>query len=416
VHGRRCGGRDAAIVIPLLEDDAKAWLRDAGFTVPAGATASTAADAARITEALGGDVVVKALVPMGRRGKAGAVVRAASATDAAHAASRMLGMSVGGLEVREVYVEAAVAIARELYAALLFDDDGPRVVVCAEGGVDIEVTARTTPTSVVGAPIDPLRGLAAWQAIDLWRRAGIHGPIARNLGDLTARLYQCFADGDAELLEINPLAVDAEGNVVIVGAMTGIDPAALGRQLRWRDAAARARRLQRLSPRERRVADVDAEVPGPEARYIELDGDIGLLVGGGGAGLYQQDRLRAWGGRPANHSVTPPTGSDRRKLRAVIEAILEHPGVLGLLVGFNYAQMARADVRVTTLMDVVEAKGIDTRRFPIVIRMLGAGEADARARVAGIAGIHYLPRDASLEDAVRLVVELVARARESRGA
>jgi succinyl-CoA synthetase beta subunit len=162
------------------------------------------------------------------------------------------------------------------------------------------------------------------------------------------------------------------------------------------------------SPRERKVAAVDAAVPGPEARYVELEGNIGLLVGGGGAGLYQQDRIRAWGGRAANHSVTPPTGSDDRKLRATIEAILEHPNIRALLVGFNYAQMARADIRVNTLVDVIYAKGIDTSRLPIVISHFGAGEAQARARVAGRAGIHYLPRDASLDDAVRLVVELAA--------
>jgi succinyl-CoA synthetase beta subunit len=118
--------------------------------------------------------------------------------------------------------------------------------------------------------------------------------------------------------------------------------------------------------------------------------------------------MRAHGGRPANHSVTPPTGSDNRKLRATIEAILEHPRIRALLVGFNYAQMARADIRVNTLADVLDDKGVDTSRFPIVIRMLGAGEEEARARVAGRAGVHYLPREASLDDAVRLVVQLAA--------
>jgi succinyl-CoA synthetase beta subunit/citryl-CoA synthetase large subunit len=402
-------------VIPVLEDDAKAWLRARGFDVPPGRRASTGKEAGRIASDLGGNVVVKALIPIGRRGKAGAVIRATSIGEAADAASRMLGMAVGGYEVREVHVEAAVPIARELYLAFMFDDDGARVVVSMEGGVDIETTARAEPARLVSVPIDPLRGLAAWQAIDLWRRAGLQGPVVRALGETTARLHRAFVDGDVELLEINPLAIDTSSQLVIVGTMVGVDGSALGRQPRWREAVERSRRLQPLSPRERNVATVDVEVPGPEARYIELDGDIGLLVGGGGAGLYQQDRLRAWGGRPANHSVTPPTGSDHRKLRTVIESILEHPGVLGLLVGFNYAQMARADVRVTTLMDAIEAKGIDTARFPIVIRMLGAGEDEARARVAGKPGIHYLPRGASLEDAVRLVVDLVARVREGRG-
>jgi succinyl-CoA synthetase beta subunit len=390
----------------LLEDDAKAWLRGEGFNVPTGDTAATADDAARIAADLGQPAVVKALVPAGRRGKAGGVLQAPTPAMAGEIAKRLLGSAVAGHLVREVYVEKSVAIARELYLAFLFDDDGPRVILSARGGVDIEATAREASGSMVSAPLDPLSGIPAWRAVDLWRQAGVRGQVLRNLGALTARLYGLFVGGDAHVLEINPLAVDERGDLVIVGAMAGIDADALPRHARWREVERRSEPVNTRTAREAKVAAVDVAVPGPEARYVELEGDIGLLVGGGGAGLYQQDRMRAYGGRPANHSVTPPTGSDNRKLRAVIEAILEHPNIRALLVGFNFAQMARADIRVATLMDVVDAKGIDTERFPIVIRLFGAGEAEARARVAGRRGIHYLPREATLDDAVRLVVEL----------
>jgi succinyl-CoA synthetase beta subunit/citryl-CoA synthetase large subunit len=403
-------------MIRLLEDDAKAWLRDAGLPIPDGVTAWSPEDAARTAAQFGGSVAVKALVPAGRRGKAGAIELVGSATAAAAAAARMLGHTLADHTVREVYVERAVAIARELYCAFIFDDDGQRIVLSAEGGVDIESTIARSQTALVSAAIDPLRGVPVWRAIDLWRKAGLSGPILRALGDVTAQLHRCFVTGDAEFLEVNPLAVDADERVVVVGAMAGIDPAALTRQPQWRHAEARARPVVTATPREARVRAIDAEVPGPEARYVELDGDIGLLVGGGGAGLYQHDRMLAWHGRPANHSVTPPTGSDNRKLRAVIEAIFEHPNVRGLLVGFNYAQMARADIRIDTLVQVLDAKGIDTRRFPIVIRLFGAGEVDARARVADREGIHYLSREASLEDAVRLIVELTARSRAKTAA
>ena len=349
--------------------------------------------------------MIKALVPTGRRGKAGAVQRAESPDQAAAVAGELLGKTVDDHVTREVYVEQVVDIARELYCAFLFDDDGPRILVSADGGVDIEVAAREGG-ALISRPIDPLRGITPWLAIDLWRQAGLRGRPLRALGEVTARLYAGFVAADAELLEINPLAIDAAGNLVLVGAIMAIDAAALTRQGQWRNKEARLHPVVAPSPRETRVARIDADVPGPEARYVELDGTIGLLVGGGGAGLYQQDRLRAWGGTAANHSVTPPTGSDTRKLRAVIEAILDHPHVRGLLVGFNFAQMARADVRVSTLLDVLDSRGLDTGRFPIVIRMFGAGEAEARGRAAGRPGIHYLPRDASLEDAVRLIVAL----------
>lgn len=393
-------------MIRLLEDDAKRWLRDTGLGVPAGATASTPDDAARMAASLGGDVMVKALVPSGRRGNAGGVERASSPGAAAAIARRLVGQPFGDHVVREIYIEQAVQIARELYLAFLFDDEGPRVVVSAQGGVDIEATSRQTSATLVSVALDPLRGLTPWRSVDLWRQAGVRGRVLRSLADVTVQLYRLFVSGDAELLEINPLALDARGQLVLVGAMVGIDPAALPRQPQWRDADKGIHPLRTPTPREEHVAALDAAIPGPEARYVELEGDIGLLVGGGGAGLYQQDRMRAWGGRPANHSVTPPTGSDNRKLRAVIEAILEHPNVRALLVGFNFAQMARADIRVATLVDVLEAKGIDPVCCPIVIRLFGAGEAEARARVAGRPGIHYLARQATLDDAVRLVVEL----------
>ncbi|MPZ44321.1 MAG: hypothetical protein GEV05_13120 [Betaproteobacteria bacterium] len=151
------------------------------------------------------------------------------------------------------------------------------------------------------------------------------------------------------------------------------------------------------------------EYPGGECQYVELEGDIGLLVGGGGAGLYQHDLMLEAGGRPANHCVTPPTGSDNRKLKAVLSAILDNPKLRGLLVGFNFAQMARTDIRVRTLIELLDEKKIDTARLPIVIRLFGAGEPESRAMVAGRKNIHYVARGTTLKEAVRLIVQLTAK-------
>lgn len=395
-------------MIRQLEDRTKAWLRVAGLPVPDGESADTAIAAAAVATRMGGDVILKALIPAGRRGKSGGVIRAATADEAGVVAEGLLGRALGTYQVDRVYVEQAVKIQTELYLAFLFDHNGPKVIVSRNGGVDIEAIAAADAGSLVAHPINPINGLPPWQALDLWYRTGIRGPLLRELGALTAELYSRFTDRDAELLEINPLAVDGNGHLVLVGTMLALDPNAKARHPKWAADYAEHTVSVSQNPRESRVAAMDADIPGGECRYIELDGDIGLLVGGGGAGLYQHDRLLAAGGRPANHSVTPPVGTDNRKLKSVIEAILDNPRTKALLVGFNFAQMARADIRVRTVLEVIDEKGIDTAKFPIVIRLFGAGEDEARTRVAGRPGIHYLPRETSLDDAIRLVVTLAA--------
>jgi len=395
-------------VIRQLEDRTKAWLRMAGLPVPDGESVDTAIGAAAAAARMGGDVILKALVPAGRRGKGGGVIRAATPDEAGAVAEGLLGRVLGSYQVNRVYVERAVKIRTELYLAFLFDHNGAKVIVSRNGGVDIEAIAAADEQSLVTHSIDPIKGLPSWQALDLWRRTGIRGLLLRDLGALTSELYSRFTDRDAELLEINPLAVDGNGHLVLVGTMLALDANAKGRHPEWAADYAETAISASQNPRESKVAAIDASIPGGECRYVELDGDIGLLVGGGGAGLYQHDRLLAAGGRPANHSVTPPVGADNRKLKSVIEAIFDNPRTKALLVGFNFAQMARADIRVRTLLEVIDEMGIDTSKFPIVIRLFGAGEDEARASVAGRAGIHYLPRVASLDDAIRLVVALVA--------
>lgn len=348
---------------------------------------------------------MKALVPTGRRGKAGAVVRAQDADACADAARSLLGKEVNGFAVRRVYVEAQVAIAHEHYLSFMLRGERPEVLITQQGGVDIEDMMRSDALRLVRREVAVLRGLTVWDATAMWLEAGLTGPALPRVAAATAQLYDAFREADALLLEVNPLAIDDQGRVQAVGAMMGIDPNALFRHPAWR---ADAEPLPQ-NPRERAVAAANRDLPGGECQYVELAGDIGLVVGGGGAGLYQHDLVLEAGGRPANHCVTPPTGSDNRKLKAVMAAILENPKLRGLLVGFNFAQMARADIRVKTLVELLDEKKIDTSKLPIVIRLFGAGEDDARAMVAGRRNVHYVPRGTTLKDAVNLVVELTAQ-------
>jgi succinyl-CoA synthetase beta subunit len=400
-------------MLALTEERAKAWLGARGLHVPRGLVADDAQGVAHAVQVLGGSAVVKALVPAGRRGLAGAVRLVGNAAEGQACAQALLGTVIGGHHVRRFYVEERIDIAQELYLAFSLTGARVQCLVSLGGGVDIEEVMRTSPERILRIDVDPLEGMGAWQATELWLEAGLRGSLLPAVANLTAAAYESFRAADAELLEINPLAVDATGRVVVVGAMLGIDACALFRHPQWRDAAVGDALPE--NPRERVVALADVELPGGECRYVELDGDIGLLVGGGGAGLYQHDLVLELGGRPANHSVSPPTGTDNRKLKAVIGAILDNPRLRGLLVGFNFAQMARADIRVRTLIEVLDERARACEGLPIVIRLFGAGEEDARAMVAGRGNIHYVPRGTTLREAVRLIVDLTreAHARET---
>ena len=325
-------------MLRLTEDLAKQWLRDSGLPTPQAFAVASPQEARSAAERMPEGAVVKALVPTGRRGKAGAVLLAEDADQAGAAAAKLLGTVVNGHVVRKLYVEARVAIKDEYYLSFVVRDDRAEVLVSRSGGVDIEEVARVSPEKLVRSRIDPLNGLDTWTATDLWLDAGLHGASLPRIAALTTQLYEAFCRADALLLEINPLAIDASGEAHVVGAMIAIDPNALFRHPEWRGD----NEPLPENPRARAVALANREYPGGECQYVELEGDIGLLVGGGGAGLYQHDLMLEAGGRPANHCVTPPTGSDNRKLKAVLSAILDNPNLRGLLLGFNFAQMARS--------------------------------------------------------------------------
>ncbi len=399
-------------MLPLTEDKAKAWLKRHGFPVPDGAAAATPEEAAAIAEGLGGAAVVKALVPTGRRGKAGAVVLTDGPDAAAEAARNMLGGEVQGFKVGRVYVEARVDIAEEYYLNITLDGFPPKLLISRLGGVDIEQTQAENPDAVTVIDLDPTDGLKPWQAVAAWQQAGITGPVLPKLGSLTARLFAAFQSADAVTLEINPLVVDTDGNLSLVGAMVGIDDDALGRQAGWLaggdDDADWMFAGRELNDRERAAFAANQQYRGGMIRYRELDGNIGLLFNGGGAGLLQHDLIVAMGGKPANHSDMNGVNPD--KIKALANAILDNPNVRGLLISANHLQMTRADRKVEPIVDVLVERGIDPATFPVVIRMFGPREDEARESAARLRGAHYPPGGTPLEDVCRMIVDLTAEA------
>ena len=394
----------------LLEHRTKEHLRAAGLPLPSGKVARTPTEAAQAAEALGGRVAVKALVATGRRGKAGGVRITHDSAGAWQAADDILGSDVAGLRVDAVYVESAVDIKRELYLSFVFGPLAPQMIVSCEGGVDIEHVAASRPEALVRRDIDALRGLDTWQAAAAWEQAGAPSADIPGLAKIAVALYRAFVTADGLMLEINPIAVLEDGSLSIVGAMLDVDDNALFRHTDWEaDGSDDPTAVGRpINERERSVLLANKNLPGASVRYTELEGNIGLMVSGGGAGLLQHDLMLAAGGAPSCHTDMSPTPTPE-KPAALIEAIIRNPRAQGLLIGFNYLQLAPCDRIAQSLLLALERCGTDTTVFPIVLRLFGPGEDEARQLLADRPGINYLPPHATLEDGVLAIVAAVAK-------
>ena len=378
----------------LLEHESKARLAGAGVRVPRGAVADSPERARSAALALGGEVFVKALVPVNRRSRSNGVMGPIGPQRAAGAAHQLLGSRILGHRCRSVYVEEAVAVAGELYAAFSWGPRGPQVTASATGGVDIEDSGD----ALVHLRLEGSASLSRSGAEHLWGRALGDSRVPTALVDQTVAAAGVFFD-DALLVELNPLAVAADGTFCAVGGLIEMDANALFRhpELRWRPDG--------LSDREAVVVRADRRLPGASVRYVELDGDTGLLVGGGGAGLYQHDLLVEAGVRPANHSDLG-AGVSAEKLDVLIEAVLGHPNLSRLLVSFNILQLAPCDLIVERLLAGLDRMGFEDGRVPVVIRLEGLNADRARRLAAGRAGLRYLPSGASLGDAVDTLVRI----------
>ena len=378
----------------LLEHESKARLARAGVRVPRGAAADTPDGAEAAAQAQGGEVFVKALVPANRRSKNNGVIGPIGVAGVAEAAGGLLDSRVLGFPCRSVYVEEALAIARELYLGFSWGPCGPRVTASGAGGVDIENSKR----ALVHLGFDGPASLTRDRAEYLWRDALGSTRVPSALVDLTVAAAAVFFD-DALLVELNPLSMSPDGKVTAVGGLIEMDGNALFRypELQWRPDG--------LSEREAFVAEADRRLPGASVRYVELEGDTGLLVGGGGAGLYQHDLLVEAGVRPANHSDLG-AGVSAEKLDVLIEAVLTHPNLSRLLVSFNILQLAPCDLIAERLLAGLDSWGYGHGSIPVVIRLDGLNGDRARRLVAGRAGLRYLPSGASLGDAVDTLVRI----------
>ena len=376
------------------EHAAKPLLQAAGIAVPRGRLARSAGEARAAAAEIGGPVVVKAQVPTGKRGKAGGIRTAESARQAGETAEAILGMDIAGHRVESVLVEERVAIAAEYYAAVLNDaaSKRPLVMFSSEGGMDVEEVAASMPDRLRRAPVDIVRGFDPESARAMLDGLGL-GADEAPAAEFLVALYRAYRDNDAELLEVNPLARLEDGRLIALDCKFTLDDSGVKR----REALASKGSPERLTGLESRGQALGL-------KYIELDGDVGVLANGAGLTMTTMDVITHHGGRPANFLEIG--GDAYTRAKPALELVLDNPGVKCLVVNFCGA-FARTDVMTGGVLDAWEALA---PTIPVFFSVHGTGSTEARAMLRERLGV--VPY-ATMDEAIAAAV---AAARSAGGA
>lgn len=360
-------------------------LQPAGVPIPNGVICKTLEEASAAVAKIGPSIV-KAQVPAGKRGKSGGIKMADSPDDGAAAARAILGMTIGGSHVERVLIEERCTIERELYAAVLVDvgSRSPLVLFSTEGGMDIEEVAERKPDAIRRHVVDVKRGFGAAEAAALLKGMQL-GTAADAVADVLVKIYRAFRENDAELVEINPLAILRSGKVVALDCKFVLDDASTARQPHLVKVAS----PPKMTALEERGASHGL-------RFIQLDGNVGVLANGAGLTMTTMDVIDHFGGRPANFLEIG--GEAYTKAEVALNLVLSNPGVKSLVVNFCGA-FARTDVMAD---GVVRAWEKLKPSIPAFFSIHGTGEEEAVKLVRERLGIE--PYDL-MEDAVKAAVE-----------
>jgi succinyl-CoA synthetase beta subunit len=380
----------------IHEYQAKAILAKYGVPVPQGEVIFAAADAAAVAERLGGGtVVVKAQIHAGGRGKGGGVKVVKGPADARAAAEKILGMKLvtyqtgpSGQVVRSVLIEQGLRIKRELYLGIVLDRASERLVlmVSPEGGVEIEKVAEETPERIFKEFIRPGIGLSAYQGRKLAFALGLEGTQVAQAAKMMIALCQAYVATDASLLEINPLIVTEEGNLLALDAKMSFDDNALFRHPDFKDM----RDTSEEDP-------LEVEASKYNLNYIKLDGTIGCMVNGAGLAMATMDIIKLAGGEPANF-LDVGGGANAEQIRNAFRILMMDKAVKAVLINI-FGGILRCDVLAEGVIAAVTELGVTV---PIVIRMEGTNVEQGKQMLQE-SGLNFTTAD-DMSDAARKVV------------
>lgn len=356
----------------LHEYQAKALLAKYGVPVPTGEVASSLDEVRRIAKSRQGKCVVKVQIHAGGRGKSGGVKVVDNLDSAVAEAEKMLSGNIvtpqttsEGVPVNELLIEEALDVIKELYLSILVDGGLGRVIVMASeaGGMEIEQVAEDTPEQILREVIDPNIGLMTYQARNLAIGLGLDRALHSQFIKLLSGAFNAFIETDCSLIEINPLAVTAQGRLLAIDAKASIDDDALFRQ-----------KDELLDYDSRQEPEIEMLARTSGLSYVKLDGDVGCLVNGAGLAMATMDVIMAAGATPANF-LDVGGGADVDKVHKAVDILLSDPGVKKVFVNI-FGGILRCDVVAEGI--VAASKARKSPMPPIVARMLGTNADEGR--------------------------------------
>jgi succinyl-CoA synthetase beta subunit len=382
----------------IHEYQAKSILAKYGVPVPQGEVVFDAVQAGDVARRLGGGtVVVKAQIHAGGRGKGGGVKVVKGPEDAQAAALKMIGMNLvtnqtgpEGQKVQRVLVEQGLKIKRELYLGLVLDrtTERPVLMVSSEGGVEIEKVAEETPERIFKEFVHPAIGLCAFQTRKLAFALGLEGAQVGQTAKMMTALYQAFVATDASLLEINPLIVTEEGNLLALDAKMNVDDNALYRHPEIKEL----RDLAEEDP-------LEIEASKYSLNYIKLDGFVGCMVNGAGLAMATMDIIKLAGGEPANF-LDVGGGANAEQIKNAFRILMADKHVRSVLINI-FGGILRCDVLAEGVIAAVKDLGVPV---PIVIRMEGTNVEKGKQMLKE-SGLNFTTAD-DMNEAAQKVVAL----------
>jgi succinyl-CoA synthetase beta subunit len=377
--------------VDLFEYQGKQYFARFGVPVSPGGIATSPDEAVEWAERLGYPVVVKAQVQVGGRGKAGGIKLAAGPEQVRAHAGSILGMDIRGHLVRRVWVERASDIEREYYASFTLDRGAKDhlAMVSAKGGVEIEQVAEEDPEAISRLHVDPYTGFSPAQAERLVAAAGLDEQARSGAASVLLSLYRCFTEGDADLVEVNPLVLTTDGRVHALDAKVTLDDNAAFRHPEWEEFAAAAE----LDERERQARRAGLQ-------YVGLDGFVGIIANGAGLAMSTCDVVNQVGGRPANF-LDIGGGASAEVMAGALEVISSDPSVRSIFINI-FGGITRGEevaIGIVTALRRVEIK------VPMVIRLDGTNAEEGREILRTVESAMVISSP-NMMDAARRAVDL----------